>query len=173
MKFAHVVWLAAAFGLAVGLCQRPAHAADTIEVFAGHSTRIIDNSKGTAWGVARVLQYDWGKLDFGYINEGTMHATADLPMKAKRDGIMAMARMERRFVPHFNTYAEIGPYMTGTTISDSTHSFIEYRPTLLGGLGFAFEAGPATFGGRWLHVIGTPHVGSADVFTVTAGVVAW
>jgi hypothetical protein len=152
---------------------QPAHAddhPDSLQVFIGRSVRILDNSRGQAWGVSRMMDYGSVNLDFGYLNEGTMQATADSPIRSKRDGIFIAWRPTRPWGHGLSTYFEIGPYVTGTTTTKDNRSSVEYRTTAIGGFGIEQKIGPASIGARWVHVIGVGPTGSADVFTINLGV---
>ena len=142
--------------------------ADSLEVFGGRSTRILDNSPGHAWGVSRVIEYPSFRVNFGYLNEGHNNATQAFPVAVKRDGIFLLGRLERPAPFGVTTYFELGPYLTGSTITENGTSVVQYRLTAMGGFGASLNLSPhAAVTAAWRHVFpGATRTGAADTFLI-------
>ncbi len=122
------------------------------------------DTRSRAWGVDEEVKYDFGTIDYGYMNEGHQPGI-------KRDGIYAQYLFSGKFSDRIETSFAIGPYYNSITEVGSNGQFVDaYNLALMPSVGLTYNISEE-FKLRWTwnHTMFTANNKDTDVLLFSLG----
>jgi hypothetical protein len=165
------------FILVLGLlaCAREARSADE-PVWISTGSSVTNSSyplvKSTAWAAAQDLEYSYGKLRLGYLNEG--HKVDGVRhLTNKRDGVYAQWLGTHWLTAQLATELSLGAYISATTVGQPGYSYKDvYRLNGLIGIGLRYRCNALNVMLMWQRALWTKVDGryaDADIFGLWIG----